>query len=271
MTSAVPRSGCEAISTIAAPATSSSGRMTAAHRPQPRRASSRARPAACRTSASFMSSDGWNCSGPAPIQRCAPLISTPMPGILTATSSDERDRQQRRRQARQQLEAAAREELQHDEPDRAVGDVLDEVHRAVALALEQRPRRRRAVDHDRAGRQQAERRGEQDVVLDRLGLAPGLRRGLGTGAGRRQPSPSPFDAGAPDPSPRGRARADGVAGHAAPRGRMIDRRRDRTYADSAPGAADEDPPERSVTDSTSRRRSRDVHVWRSPGCARDSR
>ena len=31
--------------------------------------------AAWRTSASFITSDGWNCSGPAPSQRRAPLTS----------------------------------------------------------------------------------------------------------------------------------------------------------------------------------------------------
>ena len=125
-----------------------------------------------------MSSDGWNCSGPAPSQRRAPLMSTPTPGTFTSDEQHERQPEQRRRQARQELEAAAREELQHDEPDDRERDVLDEVHRAAALALEQRPRRRRAVDHDRARGQQAERRGQQEVVLDRLGLALGLRRGL---------------------------------------------------------------------------------------------
>jgi hypothetical protein len=34
-----------------------------------------------------MISDGWNCSGPAPSQRRAPLTSMPTPGIFTATSS----------------------------------------------------------------------------------------------------------------------------------------------------------------------------------------
>ncbi len=42
--------------------------------------------AVCRTSASFITSAAWNCSGPAPSQRRAPLTSTPMPGISTATS-----------------------------------------------------------------------------------------------------------------------------------------------------------------------------------------
>ena len=75
-----------------------------------------------------MSSEGWNCSGPGaePALRAVDLDADA--GDLTATSSEERERQQRRGQARQQLEAAAREQLQDDEPDRAVGEVLDEVH-----------------------------------------------------------------------------------------------------------------------------------------------
>ena len=43
--------------------------------------------AACSTSASFISSEGWNCSGPTPSQRRAPLIFTPKPGISTSSSS----------------------------------------------------------------------------------------------------------------------------------------------------------------------------------------
>ncbi len=43
--------------------------------------------AACRTSASFITSAGWNCSGPAPSQRRAPLTVTPKPGSSTSTSS----------------------------------------------------------------------------------------------------------------------------------------------------------------------------------------
>ena len=42
--------------------------------------------AACSTSAIFITSDGWNVSGPAPSQRRAPLTSTPTPGIRTSTS-----------------------------------------------------------------------------------------------------------------------------------------------------------------------------------------
>ena len=43
--------------------------------------------ATCSTSASFITSDGWNVSGPAPSQRRAPLICRPKPGIRTSTSS----------------------------------------------------------------------------------------------------------------------------------------------------------------------------------------
>ena len=45
--------------------------------------------AMCRTSASFMISLGWNCSGPAPSQRRAPLTRTPTPGIWTSTQHHE--------------------------------------------------------------------------------------------------------------------------------------------------------------------------------------
>ena len=66
------------------------------------------------------------------------------------------------------LEPIAREQLHHDEPDRAVHQVLDEVGRAVALALEQRARGRRRVHHHRAAGQEAERRREEHPVLERL-------------------------------------------------------------------------------------------------------
>ena len=47
------------------------------------------------------------------------------------------------------------------------------------MALQQRARRRRRVDHDRAAREQAERRGEQQPVLERLLLlATSLHRTL---------------------------------------------------------------------------------------------
>ena len=85
MTSAVPRSGWARISSTQAPPTPSTGPAT------PRRLRAifgrAARTAAmCSTSASFITSDGWNVSAPAPSQRRAPLTSTPMPGISTSTS-----------------------------------------------------------------------------------------------------------------------------------------------------------------------------------------
>jgi hypothetical protein len=43
--------------------------------------------ATCSTSASFITSAGWNWSGPAPIQRRAPFTVTPKPGSSTSTSS----------------------------------------------------------------------------------------------------------------------------------------------------------------------------------------
>ena len=118
-----------------------------------------------------MISDGWNCSGPAPSQRRAPLIFRPKPGISTSSSSTNANEHEPRRVAAHVLEPVAREQVHRDQADRAVGEVLDEVRRAVALALEQRPRRGGRVDHDRAAREQAEGGGEQQSVLERL-LSP---------------------------------------------------------------------------------------------------
>ena len=86
MTRLVPRSGWAMISSTAAPPTPMIGpTMVFRLRAIFGRAESTA--AACSTSASFMTSDGWNCRGPAPIQRRAPLIFRPMPGISTSSIS----------------------------------------------------------------------------------------------------------------------------------------------------------------------------------------
>ena len=39
------------------------------------------------TSATFSSSEGWNCTGPAPSQRWAPFTFLPIPGTITASVS----------------------------------------------------------------------------------------------------------------------------------------------------------------------------------------
>ena len=78
--------------------------------------------------------------------------------------------------------------MQH-EPDRAVHEVLDEVGRPVAVALEQRARGRGRVDHHRAAGEQAERRREQQPVLERLLPGPGHQttiRQHGSDASRRR-------------------------------------------------------------------------------------
>ena len=85
MTSAVPRSGCAAISSTAAAPTPITG-PAAVRRLWASLGRAAMIDAECRMSASFISSAGWNCSGPAPIQRRAPLILTPMPGISTSSS-----------------------------------------------------------------------------------------------------------------------------------------------------------------------------------------
>jgi|GEM_PF-6245568 len=86
ITIAVPRSGWVTTSRIAAPTTSKSGRERS------RRSCTRcgrlaSSVAPYSTSAIFISSEGWNCNGPAPIQRFAPLTLTPMCGTCTASTS----------------------------------------------------------------------------------------------------------------------------------------------------------------------------------------
>ena len=86
MTIAVPMSGCFISSAQAAPTTSSSGLTSP---PMLRTEAGRAASswAAYRISDTFSSSEGWNCSGPAPSQRVAPFTVTPKPGIITSTVS----------------------------------------------------------------------------------------------------------------------------------------------------------------------------------------
>ena len=85
ITRSVPRSGCSAISSTAAPATPITGPVSVRIE---RAIFGRfaITPEMCRTSAIFMISLGWNCSGPKPSQRCAPLTLTPTPGTLTIRS-----------------------------------------------------------------------------------------------------------------------------------------------------------------------------------------
>ena len=66
-------------------------------------------------------------------------------------------------------------------------EVADELAGAVALAAEHADRRGRAVDHHRAEREQAQRRGHQDPVLERRRDAPRrrLRAPLACRDGRR--------------------------------------------------------------------------------------
>ena len=144
-----------------------------------------------------MISAGWNWSGPAPSQRRAPLIRTPKPGIEHEQQQHEGDDEQQRRDLPDLVEAVrASRTCITARPTAPYIDVLDEVRRPVALALEQRPRRRGRVDHHRPAGQQAERGGQQQSVLERLLPGPGHQSAR-------------FDAAAPPPSrlsePRGRA------------------------------------------------------------------
>src|SRR3954469_20715151 len=180
-TSAVPRSGCEATSRIAMPATTSSGITSCGERMRPGRCASSF--AAWRTSASLAISDGWNCSGPAPsLRRPAPepppraVHAHANPRDLHREQAEERERQERRGRPDDAVEVAPRDDVHADQPERAVDDVLDEEAGPVALPLQERARRRRAVDHHRPEGEEAERGGEEEVVLQRNGP-------LGLGAG----------------------------------------------------------------------------------------
>ena len=175
MTSAVPRSGCAAISSTAAAPTPIIG-PAAVRRLWASLGRAAMIDAECRTSASFISSAGWNCSGPGadPAPRAVDLDAEA--GDQHEQQQDERDQQQVRRVAADRLEPLARDHLHHHEPDRAVGEVLDEVGGAVAVALEQRARARCRVDHHRAAREQAQGRGEQQPVLERLRLLASVHR-----------------------------------------------------------------------------------------------
>ena len=87
---------------------------------------------------------------------------------LHCDQQHEGDDEQDRGEALRELQAAVRHDLHQDEAQGPVHEVLHEVGRAVAAALEQRPGRRGAVDHHRAAGHEAERRGEQDLVLERI-------------------------------------------------------------------------------------------------------
>src|SRR5665809_158250 len=86
ITSEVPRSGWAMISSTAQPPTPITGAATV-RRLRASFGLAASTEAACSTSASFISSEGWNCSGPAPSQRRAPLTFSPSPGTRTITSS----------------------------------------------------------------------------------------------------------------------------------------------------------------------------------------
>jgi hypothetical protein len=128
------------------------------------------------------------------------------PRDLHGQQAGEGHDQHRARGAQRDVQAPARDDIHEHDPDGAVGDVAHEERAAVPAPLEQRPRRRRAVDHDRAERQQAQRRGQDDVGLERLASSA-----LG-GGGPRHLRPQ-FDAGGqrscprspPRPLPRGAA------------------------------------------------------------------
>ena len=69
--------------------------------------------AAYSTSDTFSSSEGWNCSGPAPSQRVAPFTVTPMPGSITAHVSANEPTSSSGVSALDDLQPVPRGEVQH--------------------------------------------------------------------------------------------------------------------------------------------------------------
>jgi hypothetical protein len=85
----------------------------------------------------------------------------------------ERDEEKQRRELPDGPEAVLGEQPHREQPDTAIDEVLDEVGGPVALALEQRPGRGRAVDHHRTAGQKAEHRRQEHPVLEGL-VAPAI-------------------------------------------------------------------------------------------------
>jgi hypothetical protein len=162
MTSAVPRSGCEATSRIAA-GHEQHGHDVARVRDAARALGEQLRPVQDEGELGELRRLELQRPGAEPAPR--PVHGHADARQLHGQQADEREREQRLRELDHRVEVAAGHDVHADEADRAVCDVLDEEGGAVALALQQRPRRRRAVDHDRPEREQAQRRGEQEVVL----------------------------------------------------------------------------------------------------------
>ena len=175
MTSAVPRSGCAAISSTAggAHAHDRAGRGAEVVGDLRPRGDDRRR---VQDERQLHQLGGLELerAGPDPAPRAVDLH--PDARDQHEQQEHERDQQQVRRVAADVLEALAGDDLHGDQPDRAVREVLDEVGGAVAVALQQRAGARRRVDHHRAAREQAERGGEQQPVLERLRLLASLHR-----------------------------------------------------------------------------------------------
>ena len=213
MTSAVPRSGCAAISSTAAAPTPRIGpaavrRLWASLG----RAAMHRRGVQDERELHQLGGLELQRAGADPAARAVDLDAEA--GDQHEQQQDERDQQQVRREAADVLEPLAGDDLHRHEPDRAVDEVLDEVGGAVAVALQQRARARRRVDHHRAAREQTQGCGEQQPVLERLRLLASVHRSWFRHPRRR---PLPCDL---RPRARGSARR-------APRSRHIGRRRRR--------------------------------------------
>ena len=130
------------------------------------------------SSANLASSDGCSVIGPAAIQRRAPLMVAPTPGIITATSSSsETTSASGARRLEQRHRHAHHEQHQQHAADGEDDAVLDEVERVVAVPRRRhRDRARGRVHHHLADGRQAERDQQQQLSLDRQ-VAPPRARG----------------------------------------------------------------------------------------------
>ena len=138
--------------------------------------------AANRTSASFISSEGWTWIGPAAIQAREPFTSRPIPGTSTARQRTKATASRAGVSGRSGPDAAAGEQVHQHQPDGAEHERALEVVGAVTGLAQQRRRRAGAEHHHRAEGEQAEGRGEQQRVLERV------RASAARGAHRRPPT-----------------------------------------------------------------------------------
>ena len=175
MTSAVPRSGWEATSSSIVPGHQQQRHGVARRADAPRLLGEELRPVEDERELGQLGGLELQRPGAQPAPRAVDRDAEA--GELDRHQAGEREGQQRPGQRHHRVQAAAGDHVQSHEADAAVGHVAHEVGRAVAVALQQRARARGAVDHHRAQGEQAQRRREQDAVLEGLGFGSARRAG----------------------------------------------------------------------------------------------